>query len=107
MKKVGCQDLVGVLADELAQGPLAAAGYRLQAKRRSTLRTVRWEQRWPSLSSSATIRLWPQPSFLPGQLQDEIVKLAAGPAATRPSPVGGPVAPDQLLMPAEQCPRLG
>jgi len=30
-EEVGCQDLVGVLADELAPGPLAAARCRLQA----------------------------------------------------------------------------
>jgi hypothetical protein len=107
VKKVGCQDLVGVLADELAQGPLAAAGYRLQAMASEHLAhgemgtaVAQLEQLGNDPSVAPTlVSPWPASS--------EIVKLAAGPAATRPSPVGGPVAPDQLLMPAEQCPRLG
>ena len=44
------------------------------------------------------------PAFvLPGELQDEFVELAAGSGslAARSSPVGGPLAADQLLVPAE------
>ena len=45
------------------------------------------------------------PAFvLPGELQDEFVELAAGSRslAAWSSPVGGPLAPDQLSVPAEQ-----
>src|SRR5215831_15498595 len=47
------------------------------------------------------------PTFvLPGELQDELVELAGSwSLAAGSSPVGGPLAPDQLSVPAEQ--RLG
>jgi hypothetical protein len=78
VKKVGCQDLVGVLADELAQGPLAAAGYRLQAMASEHLAhgemgtaVAQLEQLGNDPSVAPTlVSPWP--------VSSEIVKLAAG-----------------------------
>ena len=62
----------------------------------------------PNRAAYSTCDAAVAPTFvLPGELQDEFVQLASlgWSLAAGSSPVGGPLAPDQLSVPAEQ--RLG
>src|SRR5215472_4801518 len=108
-EEVTGQHLVGVLADELAPGALAATGSRRQVVATEHLADgevgasiTELEQ----LARDATVA----PAFvLPGEPQDELVEIAAGSRslAPRSPPVGGPLTADQLSVPAEQGLRPG
>src|SRR5215472_13899882 len=97
-EEVAGQDLVGVLVDELAPGPLAAP--------RGGRQTVAAEHFADGPVGAAMAQLAQlaldtpvPPARVPlGQLHDEVMQLAAEDAslAARPSPVSGPPAAEQL-----------
>ena len=103
-EEVAGQHLAGVLLNELAPGPLAAT--------RGGLKAVTAEDSAYGLVGAAMAQLSQladdpaiAPTFLLlGQLQDEVVKLAAGngPTPTRPTPKRVPLAAYQLSVPAQQ-----
>jgi uncharacterized protein (DUF2236 family) len=103
-EEVRGQDLVGVMANELPPRALAAARCRLQAMAAEHLADDEVGTAVTQLAQLANDPPVPPAVVLAGQLQDEVMQLAAAlePAATRSAPIRGPLAPDQFPMPAEQ-----
>src|SRR5215472_16870661 len=105
-EEVTGQHLVGVLAHELAPGALAAARSRRQVVATKHLADGEVGASVTELKQLACDAAVAPTFVLPGELQDELVELAGSwSLAAGSSPVGGPLAPDQFSVPAEQ--RLG
>ena len=96
-----------MLAHELAPGALAPARRWLKAMAAEHLADREVGTAVAQLAQLADDPPVPPALVLPGQLENEVVKLAPGarPLLAGSSPIGSPLTPDELSMPAEQ--RLG
>src|SRR5262249_37419292 len=97
------QDLVGVLAHELAPGALASPRCWLQAMLAEHFADGEVGTAVAQLAQLTHDPPIAPPFVLPRQLENEVVKLAPGhrPLSAGSSPISGPLAPDQFPMPAE------
>src|SRR5262249_25312057 len=102
-EEVTGQHLVGVLADELAPGALAALGSRRQVVATEHLADGEVGALVPKLQQLARDATVAPACVLSCQLQNELVELAvSGSLAAWSSPGGGPLASDKLSVPADQ-----
>jgi hypothetical protein len=103
-KKVGGQDLLRVLADELAPGALAAPRRRRQAMAAQHSANGEVGTAMTQLQQLTLDAAIAPARILPAEAQDQLVELA-GPCSIglrRTASISRPLATDQLAMPAEE-----